>query len=157
MVIGPAAGAFVVSRRAWIRPGEDQIQASLLRAALGLAELRLAQTEQRMHQELEAAWDQAHSLEEALRKLDAVLAEEIGQRRAAWAHAEAVVRDLEAHAESARSAWAQAERLDAALDAKDRELQALRVQLWRQEEAHRAAGSTEGRPAVNLSGRMHLG
>jgi len=124
-LVGRLPGARLLNRvrRAGLRHGEsrpgptsqDAIQLAQLRSALGVAEQRLAETEQRMHQELEAAWSQANSLDGALQRLDRALSEATAEREAAWSQAHALAAALESQSQDAGAAWNQAERLDAAL------------------------------------------
>lgn len=118
-------GRIVRRLRTQLGPREqDEMELAPLRAALGAAEQRLAETEQRMHQELEAAWSQAHSLEDALKTLDAALAEAIVERDAAWTQAERLDLALAEQTRDAEAAWTQARRLDAALAEQSRNAEA---------------------------------
>jgi hypothetical protein len=113
------------------QPDQLEIQASQLRMALGAVELRLAETEQRMHRELEAAWSQAHSLESALQQVNAALVEARSQQQAGWEQAHALDAALSAKADEIEAAWSRARQLDTALAEQTRNAQAAWTQAQR--------------------------
>jgi predicted Zn-dependent protease len=109
-------------------PAQADVHLAQLRSALGAAERRLAETEHRLHQQLEGAWEQAARLDTALND----------QRQATVAATRRVAELEAAMATQARTAMASAEE-------KDRELQELRLSVWRLQLVSHAAGTSEQR------------
>jgi tetratricopeptide (TPR) repeat protein len=100
----------------------QDIALSQVRAALGVSEKRLYDTEVAKQIELEEAWGQTHSLNEALERVHQALQQNILDRRAAWNQAyelEKVVQTLDAtlaeKIKSLEEAWSQAHTLNQAL------------------------------------------